>query len=429
MFDVFKNAFKNPDLKKKILYTLFIIVIFRFGSAIVAPFVDNTALKELVTGSDSFFGLLNAFSGGAFGQATVFAMSISPYITASIIVQLLTVAIPALERLAKEGEHGKKVLNKITKYVTIGMATLQAVAYYLLLKNNNGIIDEFSQGFGKYFAATTIIMTMIAGTSLVMWLADRISEKGLGNGTSMILFAGIISNAPSAISVLWELFMQGGINYLLIPLVFVIFAAVIVFIIIMTTAERRIPVNYAKRVVGRKVYGGQSSHIPIKVAMSGVIPIIFAMSILAIPSTIAAFVAPQQGSFWASLLSIFSPSSWVYGVVYLLLIIAFSYFYVAIQYNPIEIANNLKNNNGAIAGIRPGKPTSVFLQKVISKITFIGAIFLGVIAVFPILFTTVSGINISLGGTSIIIVVGVALDTMRQLESQLTMRHYKGFLE
>ncbi len=429
MFDVFKNAFKNPDLKKKILYTLFIVLIFRFGSAIVAPFVDNTALKAMVSGSDSFFGLLNAFSGGAFGNATVFAMSISPYITASIIVQLLTVAIPALERLAKEGEHGKKTLNKITKYVTIGMALLQAIAYYLLLRNNNGIVEGYTTGFGKYFAATSIVLTMVAGTSIVMWLADRISERGLGNGTSMILFAGIISNAPSAIGILWELFKQGGVNYLLIPLVFVIFAAVIVFIIIMTTAERRIPVNYAKRVVGRKMYGGQSSHIPIKVAMSGVIPIIFAMSILAIPSTIAAFVTPNQDSFWAQLLVIFSPSHWVYGVVYLVLIVAFSYFYVAIQYNPVEIANNLKNNNGAIAGIRPGKPTSVFLQKVISKITFIGAIFLGVIAVFPILFTTFSGINISLGGTSIIIVVGVALDTMRQLESQLTMRHYKGFLE
>lgn len=408
---------------------MFILIIFRLGSAIPVPYANTEHLSAMMGEANNIFGYLNTFSGGAFGKGTVFALSIQPYITASIIVQLLTVAIPALERLQKEGETGRKKLNRITKYVTLGMSLLQAYGYYTLLRANQGIANEFlASGFTKYFVMAVIVLTYTAGSAIVVWLGDQISEKGIGNGISMILFAGILAGMTQQAEILINAFNQGGKNYILVPFILLVFAGMIVLIIVMTEAERRIPVQYAKRMVGRKMYGGQSSFIPIKVSMTGVMPIIFAMSILSIPTTIASF-KPPQSSFWVSFVKAFSPSGLVYGILYILLIIAFNYFYVAIQYNPIEIANNIKSNNGAIPGIRPGKPTSTFISKVIGKITFVGALFLGFIAVFPILFNGITGIQVAMGGTSIIIIVGVALETMRQLESQLMMRHHKGFLE
>lgn len=429
MFTTIRNAFKNPDLRKRLVFTIVILILFRLGSAILVPYADASAMQAVIGDGNNFFGFLNTFSGGAFGKSTVFALSIQPYITASIIIQLLTIAIPPLERLSKEGETGRKKINKITKFVTLGMALVQSFGYYTILRSNGGIAQEFATGWQQYFVATVIILTFTAGSSIVVWMGDQITEKGVGNGISMILFAGILAGMPQQLEILVEKFMDGGVNYFLVPLIMLVFAAMIVFIIIMTEGERRISVQYAKRVVGRKMYGGQSSFIPIKVSMSGVMPIIFAMSILGIPATIATFLQPTPGSFWAGFLAFMSPQSWFYGILYFLMIMAFNYFYVAVQYNPIEIANNIKGNNGAIPGIRPGKPTSTFISKVIGKITFVGGIFLGIIAVFPIIFDSATGIPVALGGTSIIIVVGVALETMRQLESQLTMRHHKGFLE
>lgn len=429
MLQTFRDAFKTPELRKKLIFTIFILIIFRIGSAVVAPFVDASALTEVLKDSNNFFSLLNTFSGGAFGNATIFALSISPYITAQIIIQLLTVALPPLERMAKEGETGRKKINRITKYTTIGMSLMQAFGYYTIVRANNGIAAEFTKGDWKtYFVASVIILVLTAGAGIVVWLGDQITERGIGNGISIILFAGIIAGLPTQANILIKAFQQGGTNYFLVPLILLIFAAMIMFIVIITQAERRISVQYAKRVVGRKMYGGQSSFIPIKVNMSGVMPIIFASSLLSVPGTILSFI-PNLNSFWTGLRNVLSPSHMLYGVLYLLLILGFNYFYVAIQYNPIEISNNIKNNNGAIPGIRPGKPTSTYISKVISRITFVGAIFLGIIAVFPILFNSLTKIPVALGGTTIIILVGVALDTMRQLESQLTMRHHKGFLE
>jgi preprotein translocase subunit SecY len=429
VFEVIKNALKSPELKKRILFTLFILVIFRIGAAIPVPFVDASKIINVMGDGNNFFGYLDMMSGGAFQNATIFAMSITPYINASIIIQLLTVAIPALERLSKDGGEGRKKINQITRYVTVGLGLIQAVGYYFLLRKAGAIGSDYLSGFSLYFTAVIIVVTFTAGAALIMWLGEQINDKGIGNGISIILFAGIVARGPQAFQVLLENFKKGGSQYILVPLTVLIFAAVIVFIVIMTNAERRIPVQYAKRVVGRKMYGGQSSYIPIKVSLSGVMPIIFASAFLSLPSTIQLFVTVKPGSFWYSVLSALSPTGWVYGVLYFILIIAFNYFYVAIQYNPVEIANNIKSNNGAIPGIRPGRPTVAFISKVISKITLVGAIFLGIVAVFPILFTALTGINVSLGGTSVIILVGVALDTMRQLESQMTVRHHKGFLE
>lgn len=429
MFDVIKSAFKSPELKKKLVFTIFILVIFRIGALIPVPFVNSSALLQTMGDGNNFLGYLNMMSGGAFEQATLFAMSITPYINASIIIQLLTVAIPALERLQKDGGTGREKLGKITRYLTVGLALLQATGLYFLLRNRGGFASEFISGGWQYFVAAVVIITFTAGAALIMWLGEQINDKGIGNGISIILFAGIIARGPDAFVTLYQNFRKGGINYFLAPLTVLIFAFVIVFIVIMTNSERRIPVQYAKRVVGRKMYGGQSSYIPIKISMSGVMPIIFASAFLSLPSTISLFYTPEVGSWQYAILNAFSPTGWIYSILYFVLIIAFNYFYVAIQYNPVEIANNIKSNNGAIPGIRPGKPTVTFISKVISKITLVGAFFLGIIAVFPILFTGLTGFNISLGGTSIIILVGVALDTMRQLESQLTLRHHKGFLE
>ncbi len=428
MFQTIRNAWAIPETRKKLFYTLLIIVIFRIGSAIPVPFLEPSALKSMIESSGDFLGYLDIMTGGSFANATLFAMSITPYINASIIIQLLTVAIPPLERMSKEGEEGRKKIAKITRYTTFILALLQGVAYYFLARNSNAV--RYTDGASGIFTAIVIVVTFVAGTAVIVWLGERINEKGIGNGISIILFAGIISRGPSMIGTLityWN--MNNPLYYVLIPLVVLVFILMIAFIVLMTNAERRIPVQYAKRVVGRKMYGGQNSHIPIKVSMSGVMPIIFASSFVSIPGTIAAFFRPAEGSFWKGFLNVFNYTSIWYGIIYFILIIGFNYFYVAIQYNPIEIANNLRKNSGAIPGIRPGKPTSDFISKVLSKITFVGAIFLGIIAIFPIIFTNISGINVAIGGTSILIVVGVALETMRTLESQITMRHHKGFLE
>ncbi|MEM1485174.1 preprotein translocase subunit SecY [Oscillospiraceae bacterium PP1C4] len=430
MFATLKNAWHIAELRKKIIFTLIIIVLFRLGAAVPVPFLDSTALQNMVSGSGNLLGYLDILSGGAFANATIFALSITPYITSSIVIQLLTVAIPALERMAKEGEDGRKKINKITRYTSVALALLQAFAYYTMLRNQSSAV-EYTSGFAGVFVACVIVATFTGGAMLIVYLGERIDDRGIGNGISLILFAGIVSRGPAALRKMWAYIQMANAGetmyYFTVPLIIVLFLALIVTIIVMTNAERRIPVQYAKRVVGRKMYGGQSTFIPIKVNMSGVMPIIFASSLLAIPSTIQMFV--KSTGMLSKVLGAFSHQSFLYAVLYGMLILAFNYFYVAIQYNPIEMSNNLRNNSGTIPGIRPGRPTSDFIARIISKITLIGGFFLAFVAVLPIGVGAVTKMNIALGGTSIIIVVGVALDTFRQLESQMMMRHYKGFLE
>ena len=434
MFTTLKNAWKIPDLRQKILYTLLILLIVRIGSVIPVPFLDPSALKAMIGQSGNLLGYLDILTGGAFANATLFALSISPYITSSIVIQLLTIAIPALERLSKEGEEGRKKIQKISRYTTVALALLEATAYYFMFRNSAGAL-AYRNGFEGVVTALAIIISFTAGAMLVVWLGERIDAKGIGNGISLILFAGIVSRGPQAVMTLvayLEMAFYGATAYFFfVPLVIVLFVVLIGFIVLMTNAERRIPVQYAKRVVGRKMYGGNSSHIPIKVNMSGVLPVIFAGAILSIPGTIKSFVysGSATDTLGYKLLSLFDYNSWLYAILYFVLIIAFNYFYIAIQYNPIEMANNLRKNSGVVPGIRPGKPTAEFISKTIGKITLVGALFLALIAILPILVGAVAKMNISLGGTSIIIVVGVALDTARTLESQMMMRHYKGFLE
>lgn len=430
MFQTIKNAWKIPDLRKKILFTLLMIVIFRFGSVIPVPFLSSEVISQLINSGteDSLLNLLNTFSGGAFGDATIFAMSITPYINASIIMQLLTVAIPALERLSKEGMEGRKKIAQWSRYVTIVLGLIQAWGLYMALRNSISVPD----GIPKWLAGLTIILTFTAGTAFLMWLGEQINDKGIGNGISILIFAGIVSRGPQLILSVKNYLELGTLNAIGVIVLFIVAIVVIAFVVMMNDAERRIPVQYSKRVVGRKVYGGQSTHIPIKVAGAGVMPIIFAMSIMAFPSTVAGFfgkTASNTSGFWKGLLSVLSSDHWFYAVLYFLLIIFFTYFYIAIQYNPIEMANNMKKNGGFIPGIRPGKTTSDFISKSLSKITLAGAVFLGLIAVLPILMSQFAHIRISIGGTSLLIVVGVALETVKQMESQMVMRHYKGFLE
>ncbi len=430
MFETLRNAWKIEDLRRKLIFTMMILLVVRVGSAIPVPFIDPTFLKAMVNSTGNLLGYLDMLTGGAFSQATLFALSISPYITSSIVIQLLTVAIPALERMAKEGPEGQERLKKITRYTTVALAVLQAVAFYTMFRNSQAV--AYTTGVSGVLAAVTIVGAFVAGSMLVVWLGERIDEKGIGNGISLILFAGIVSRVPAAVGdMIKVLFDQGGIMWLWVPLIAIVFLAEIAFIVLMNNAERRIPVQYAKKVVGRKMYGGQSSFMPIKLSMSGVLPIIFASTFLAIPGTIGGFLNldPELHPWATAFFNMFSYRSLLYAVLYFLLIIGFNYFYIAIQYNPIEMANNLRKNNGAIPGIRPGKPTSDFITKVISKITLVGALMLGAIAILPILITAMTGMNVALGGTSVIIVVGVALDTVRSLESQMMMRHYKGFLE
>ncbi|MFA9379852.1 MAG: preprotein translocase subunit SecY [Acetanaerobacterium sp.] len=431
MFQTLRNAWKIGDLRKKILFTLFILGLYRVGCAVPGPFLDRSRLTEMIA-EGSAFGFLNTISGGAFGDAAILALGVIPYINAQIIMQLLTVAIPALERLAKEGEDGRKKLNKITKYAAVGLSIVQAAGYYLMLRNQKGAV-LYTTGMSGVLTAVTIVAVFTAGAMLAMWLGDQITENGLGNGISFLIFANIIARLPTEVGVLVQalkLAQQGVYQYYFyVPLTVAVLLATIFLIVFMTNAERRLPVQYAKRVVGRKMYGGQSTHIPIKVNMSGVLPVIFASSFLALPTTIRMFVTPVVGSFWDKFFNAFTSRSLVYGMIYFLLIIAFNYFYVAVQYNPIEMANNLRKNNGGIPGLRPGKPTSDFIARVVSKITLIGALFLGVVATAPIALGGITGMNVSMAGTSLIIVVGVALETVKTLESQMMMRHYKGFLE
>lgn len=422
------------EIRKKILYTLLILVIFRVGCAIPVPFLDASALSNMMGDSGNILSYLDILSGGALSKATLFALSIQPYINSSIIIQLLTYALPPLERLQKEGEEGRKKIQKITNVVSMFLALIMAYAYYLTMRSAGAV--NYTSGGSGVFAAIVIIAAFVAGSSLIVWLGNQINEKGIGNGISLILFAGIVARGPSAVLKMFALAETDKKMIFIVPLVLIVFVLMIGFIVFMNESERRIPIQYAKRVVGRKQYGGQNTHIPIKVAMSGVMPIIFAMSFMSIPATLELFIkrpADPEGfweNFYVGLLNFFAYNSPWYAIIYFLLIIGFNYFYVSMQYNPIEIANNLRQNNGGIPGIRPGKPTSDFIQRVLSKITLIGAIFLGIIAIFPILFNlAIPKLNISMGGTSILIIVSVALETVRTLESQLMMRHHKGFLE
>ena len=428
MLQTLRNAWKIEELRKKILFTLLILALYRLGNAIPFPYVNVAALQTYFAQlQNTVLGLLNVMSGGAFSQATIFALSIQPYINASIIIQLLCIAIPALERMSKdEGEEGRKKIASITRYATVGIGLLQGFGFYMLIKNYGILTAEAN---GNIWAAIVIILTFTSGSALIMWLGEQITEFGIGNGISMILFASIISRFPTAIITTISNIIRGELNPFVAILMFLGALAIIVLIVYVNDAERRIPVQYAKRVVGRKMYGGQSTYLPMKVNMSGVMPIIFDQSIASVPATIAAFTGKTSG--WVS--TWFGTNSIPYAVIYLLLIIFFAYFYSTIQFNPIEVANNLKKNGGYIPGFRPGKPTSDFIQKVLNKITLFGAIYLGIIAVVPILISHFSDAaaktGLSLGGTSIIIVVGVALETIRALEAQMLMRNYKGFLD
>ena len=424
MFSTLRNAWKIPELRKKLIFTLIVLLIYRLGSCVPVPYVNIDLLAETfrLRFADTVLGLYNAMSGSAFSQATVFALGIQPYINASIIIELLTIAIPALERLAKEGgEEGRKKIKNITRYSTIGLGLLMGFAYFIMLKNYN-LLNEGQTGF---LYGLVIVLTFTAGASFLMWMGEQIDEFGIGNGISMILFAGIVSRIPSLVTNLFS--MKWYVSVLLV----VGILAIVVFIVFITDSERRIPVQYAKRVVGRKMYGGQNTHLPIKVNMSGVLPIIFAQSIASLPATIVAFTGTGSSGFWNWMNTyVFDTKSVVYMVCYFLLIIAFSYFYATIQFNPIEIANNLKKNGGFIPGSRPGKPTSDFILKVINKITLFGALYLAIVALLPIIVGTILGNNsLGIGGTSVIIVVGVALETVKAMEAQMLMRHYKGFLE
>ena len=442
-----QNAWKIPDLRKKILFTLLVIIVFRIGANMPAPFLNMEALAGLmgfVTDSSSAnaFAYLNTLSGGAFAQATLFAMSVTPYINSSIIMQLLTVAIPPLERMAKEGEEGRKKIGAITRYVAVVLGLVQGLAYYLYLRGSSyegTPIVTYTEGAAGVFTAIVIVLVFTAGTAMMMWLGEQINQKGIGNGISILLFAGIVARLPDTVNILvqalqaaWQAPDSFGQYYFFVPLFVIIFLAIIWVIVFMNDAERRIPVQYAKRVVGRKMYGGQSSHIPLKVNMTGVMPIIFAQAIASLPATIAAFagVSKNDPGFWGGFLRVFDTTSIFYIVVYFLLIVGFSFFYSTMQFNPVEVANNLKKNGGFIPGFRPGKPTADFIHKVLNKITMFGALYLAIIAIAPIVTGAVIGVSsLAIGGTSIIIVVGVALETTKALEAQMLMRHYKGFLE
>ena len=428
MIQTIRKAWGVPELRKKIVFTLLILLIFRIGNAIPVPYINTTLLGNYLDSmSGTVLGLYNVMSGGAFAEATVFALGVQPYINSSIIIQLLTIAIPALERLARDGgEAGKKKIASITRYATVAIALLQGFGYYMICKNYN-ILEQ--QGI---WPALVIIVSFVAGSSFVMWLGEQVNEFGVGNGISIILFAGILSRVPNMVTMgASYIRTKGSIGCLWIALLIVGMLAMVVLIVHVNEAERRIPVQYAKRQVGRKMYGGQASTLPMKVNMSGVLPIIFAQTIASLPATIWAFVGiPEEGTVGRSIYNAIDTKSVLYLIVYFLMIIGFSYFYATIQFNPIEISNNLKRNGGFIPGFRPGKPTSDFIAKVLNKVTLFGAIYLGIVAICPLIVGKILGnANLAIGGTSVIIVVGVALETVRALESQMMMRQYKGFLE
>ena len=427
MIQTIRRAWGIPELRKKIVFTALILLIFRIGNAIPTPYVDTTLLNNYIDQlSTTVLGLYNVMSGGAFANATIFALGVQPYINSSIIIPLLTIAIPALERLARDGgEEGKKKIQSITRYATIAIAILQGWGYYMMMKNY-GILTATN-----FWAALVIIVSFIAGSAFVMWMGEQITEFGIGNGISMILFAGILSRVPFMVGQMINGLRAGTMAWWMVLLIVVGMLALIVLITWVNGAERRIPVQYAKRQVGRKMYGGQASTLPMKVNMSGVLPIIFAQSIAMLPATIGAFFkTPAEGTFWHGLLQAIDSKSVLYMIVYFLMIIGFSYFYSTIQFNPVEISNNLKKNGGFVPGFRPGKPTADFIKKVLNKVTLFGAVYLGIVAILPLIIgKVIDNASLSIGGTSVIIVVGVALETVQALESQMLMRQYKGFLE
>jgi len=455
VINTIRKAWSIAELRKKIIFTLLILLIFRIGNAITVPYINKLALEaQLNSMGTTYFGLLNAMSGGAFAMATVFALSIQPYINSSIIIQLLTVAIPALERLAHDGgEEGKKKIQAITRYATVAIAIMQALGYYFMIKRY-GLLDPNAPAV---WAGLVIVVSLVAGSSFVMWMGEQVNEFGIGNGISIILFAGIISRIPSMVSGMidgikvWASDKNGTLSEMLagsseevieqvrntaiapwtIALLLVGILALIVFIVFINDAERRIPVQYAKRQVGRRMYGGQSSNLPMKVNMSGVLPVIFAQSIASLPITIWSFIGvPEEDTVSYTIYQAIDTKSVVYMVAYFIMIIGFSYFYSSIQFNPVEIANNMKKQGGFIPGFRPGKPTADFIKKVLNKITLFGAIYLGIVAICPLIVGRIIGNDsIAIGGTSVIIVVGVALETVKALENQMLMRQYKGFLE
>ena len=428
MFSTLANAWKIPELRKKLMFTVLILFIYRLANVIPVPFVNTQAMGEYFNGTlqNTILGLYNAMSGSAFSQASVLALGIQPYINSSIIIQLLTVAIPALERWAKEeGEEGKKKIERLTRYTTVALGVLLGFAYYTMIKGQQvGTVDVLTQK--DFLSAVVIIGAFTAGSCLVMWLGEQITEFGIGNGISMILFANIIASLPGTINTLTG---ANIFSWWMALIIAVVLLLLVVFIVFINDAERRIPIQYAKRVVGRKVYGGQNTNLPIKVAMTGVMPVIFGSSICSIPATICAFIGKGQGDWWYD--HFWSPNSWAYFAVYMLMIFFFSWFYSTIQYDPVEISNNLKKNGGFIPGFRPGKPTSDFIQKVINKIIIFGAVYLAIVAGLPMVAgNLIEGFQyLSIGGTSVIIVVGVALETVKALEAQMLMRHYKGFLD
>ena len=460
MIETIRNAWKIPELRKKMLFTIFALLIFRFGSAIPVPYINRVGLQQYLTlQSGTILDLMNAMSGSAFAMATIFALSIQPYINSSIIIQLLTVAIPALERLARDGgEEGRKKIASITRYTTVAIALIQGFGYYSLIKSY-GLVDN--GGLNGVWVGFVIVLSFTAGSAFLMWLGEQITEFGIGNGISILLFAGIVSRGPRMISdmisgvQLWNSVKAGTVTAetltaagytaeqaqarlnqalapWMVPVIIIGMLALVVFIVFISNAERRLPVQYAKRVVGRKMYGGQSTHIPMKVNMSGVMPIIFAQSIASLPATIGAFAGwtVKSEGFGGGMMRLFDTSKPFYSILYFVLIVGFSYFYATMQFNPVEVANNLKKNGGFIPGFRPGKPTADFIMKVLNKITMFGALYLSVIAIAPIITGNIVGYgSLAIGGTSVIIVVGVALETVKQMEAQMLMRHYKGFLE
>lgn len=433
MFETLRNAWKIKDLRQKIIFTICIILIIRVGVGLLIPFLDPSAVKGYLN-TDSAFATMNMITGGSLGQTTVFALGVQPYINASIIIQLLSIVFPQLEQLSKQGEEGKKKKEMITRLSTIGIALLQSIAYYMYMVNNKLVVQY--GGFQQALLGTAIVGILMAGTCLVVWLGEEINIKGIGNGISMVIFAGILSNFPAMFYELYAYFRMGltakSARWIAgAPILFILYIVMIVFIVFMTNAERKIPVQYAKRVVGRKMYGGQSTYIPIKVNMSGVMPVIFASSIMQIPQLLTLFINPNNkpDGFFAKFVSFFSARSIAYAIFYFILVFAFNFFNTAMNYNPVEIANDLRKNSGAIPGFRPGKPTSDYLNLVVTKINVVGGLFLSLVATLPIFIGLIFGMNFSMAGTSVIIVVGVALDTVKAMESQMMMRHYKGFLE
>ena len=429
MLQTLKNAWKIAELRSKILFTLVIVLLYRIGSVVYVPYIDSEALRAAFDANGgSLFAYFNILSGDAFSRATLFALSISPYITASIVIQLLTIAIPALDRLSKQGPDGRKKLTQITRYCTVGLALVTSIGYYFYLRNGFGMPIITDTGV---FAAIVIIACYCAGAAVIMWLAEKINEHGIGNGISIILFANIVASLPGTIYRAFVNVENSKLGIFVPIITVVLLLAMIVFVVFVTNAERRLPVQYAKRQVGRRMYGGQNTYIPMKLNMSGVMPIIFASSIASIPATLALIFRPEAGSVWEKIVTFFSSTEPPYMVIYFILIIGFSYFYLAISFNPVEVANNIKNNGGSVPGIRPGKPTVDYITKILGRITLIGAIFLGIVATLPLIVGMIDNslAGLAFGGSSLLILVSVVIETTKEIEAQMTMRHYKGFLE